>query len=338
MSSGFTFTVFKGHKSGTPKQATTTKPDPLSEDYVLVEVTASGLCGTDLHYRTHDMVLGHEGVGKVQATGPACKLLKKGDRVGWGYEHDSCGLCQLCLSGNETYCHKRAVYGTADRDQGSFATHAVWREAFLFRIPDELSDEDAAPMQCGGATVFNVLHSNSPLHTETVGIMGVGGLGHLGIQFASKMGCRVIVLSGTELKKDEAMRLGAHEFVTMKGKKVLEVSQPLNRLLVCTSAQPNWEQVIPILAPGAWIHPLSVDEGNFEIPYLPLITDAITVQGSTVAPRYIHQRMLEFAALHNIKPIVETFPMTEVGIREAMEKLEQGHMHFRGVLKPELAA
>ncbi|KAI1376910.1 GroES-like protein [Hypoxylon crocopeplum] len=332
-----TFIVFKGDKSGAPKKATTTKPEQLSGDSVLVKVTASGLCGTDLHYRTEDMVLGHEGVGVVEATGPGCKILKKGDRVGWGYEHDCCGHCQQCLSGAETYCQQRAMYGYPDRDQGSFASHAIWREAFLFKIPDELSDEDAAPLQCGGATVFNALHAYNALQTETVGIMGVGGLGHLAIQFAAKMGCRVVVLSGTESKKDEAMRLGAHEFIATKDKKELKVSQKLNRLLVTTSAQPNWDQLIPIMAPGASIHPLSVTSGNFEIPYMPLLSSAITVQGSIVAPRYIHQRMLEFAALQKIKPVVQTFPMTEDGIRDAMDKLDQGKVYFRAVLKPQAA-
>ncbi|KAI1383097.1 GroES-like protein [Hypoxylon trugodes] len=335
MADTITFTVFKGDKSGSPKQATTTKPRQLSGDDVLIRVTASGLCGTDLHYRTDDMVLGHEGVGVVEATGPACKLLKKGDRVGWGYEHDCCGYCQQCLTGNETYCPQRAMYAWADRDQGSFASHAVWREAFLFKIPDGMSDEDAAPLQCGGATVFNALHAYNAQQTETVGIMGVGGLGHLAIQFAAKMGCRVIVLSGTESKKEEAMRLGAHEFIATKDQKKLKVSHLLNRLLVTTSAQPDWDQLLPIMAPGSSIHPLSVTDGNFVIPYMPLIANAITIQGSVVASRYVHQRMLDFAALHNIKPVVQTFPMTEDGIKEAMDRLEEGKINFRAVLKPQ---
>ncbi|KAI0140037.1 GroES-like protein [Hypoxylon sp. NC0597] len=281
------------------------------------------------------MVLGHEGVGVVEEIGPECKYLKKGDRVGWGYEHDCCGHCQQCLSGAETYCPERVMYVYANRDQGSFASHAIWREAFLFKIPDEISDEDAAPLQCGGATVFNALHAYNALPTETVGIIGVGGLGHLAIQFAAKMGCRVVVLSSTESKKEEAMRLGAHEFIATKGKKELKVSQPMNRLLVTTSALPNWDQIIPILAPGATIHPLTVVGGNFEIPYFPLLANAIAIQASVVAPRYIHRRMLEFAALHKIKPVVQTFPMTEAGILEAMDKLEKGEIYFRAVLKPQ---
>jgi D-arabinose 1-dehydrogenase-like Zn-dependent alcohol dehydrogenase len=297
----------------------------------------------------------HQGVGVVEETGPQVKYLKKGDRVGWGYEHDSCGHCEQCLRGNETYCPERAMYGMADLDQGSFAHGAVWREAFLFQIPDDLSDEAAAPLQCGGATVFNALHAYGTDPVETVGIMGVGGLGHLAIQFAAKMGTRVVVLSGSDKKKDEALKLGAHEFVATKGAKELKVSKPLNRLLVTTSVQPQWDLIMPIMAPGATIHPLSVAEGNFEVPYMPLILNGITVQGSvgkssvsavsgtsdrwlvSVASRYIQNRMLAFAARHGFAPIVEKFPMTDKGITEAMEKLEKGDMKYRGVLIPQQA-
>ncbi|KAJ1333958.1 propanol-preferring alcohol dehydrogenase [Microdochium nivale] len=330
-----TFTVFKGHESGKVKKSTVSKPDELEGDQVRLKITASGLCGTDLHYKTNDMVLGHEGVGIVEAVGPQCKRLSPGQRVGWGYEHDSCGHCKPCLSGAETYCPERAMYAMADLDQGSFASHAIWREAFLFEIPEGLSDVEAAPLQCGGATVFNALRAYNAQPTETVGVMGVGGLGHLAIQFAAKMGCHVVVLSGTDSKKDEAMRLGASEFIATKDNKELKVSHPLDRLLVTTSAQPNWEQIMPILAPGACIHPLSLSEGNFEIPYMPLLLNGLTVQGSVVAPRHIHKDMLEFAALHQIKPVIEEFPMTEEGVAEAIEKLEKGDVHFRAVLIPQ---
>ncbi|KAK3657784.1 hypothetical protein LTR56_002163 [Elasticomyces elasticus] len=324
------FTVFKGSKDGSIVQSETKKGE-LKGDQVLLKVTASGLCGTDMHYRNADMVLGHEGVGIVEETGPDTKVLKKGDRVGWGYEHDSCGHCEQCLRGNETYCPERAMYGMADLDQGSFAKGAVWREAFLFKIPDNLPDEAAAPLQCGGATVFNALHTYKTDPIETVGVIGVGGLGHLAIQFAAKMGCRVIVLSGSDSKKDEATRLGAHEFFAMKGAKEIKVSHQLNRLLVTTSALPEWDLIMPILAPGATIHPLSVDDGNFSIPNMPLILNGITIQGSVVASRHVHRSMLEFAALHNIQPVVEKFPMTKEGIEEGMAKLEKGGMRFRGV-------
>lgn len=146
------------------------------------------------------------------------------------------------------------------------------------------------------------------------------------------MGNRVIVLSGSDRKKDQAMKLGAHEFVSIKDKDKLEVSTLIDRLLVTTSAQPSWELILPIMAPGSAIYPLSVDAGNLEIPYMPLIFKGIGVQGSLVASRNVHREMLAFAALHNIRPITETFPMTEEGVKEAIDKLERGDVHLRAVL------
>lgn len=278
------------------------------------------------------MVLGHEGVGVVMSVGPECKVLKKGDRVGWGYEVDSCGHCIECLQGAETFCPERALYGAKNLDQGSFATHAIWRESFLHLIPEGLSDVEAAPLQCGGATTFSALNGIKP--SDTVGIMGVGGLGHLAIQFAAAMGCRVVVLSGSDKKKAEAMKLGAHEFIATTGAKELTVSTPLNRLLVTAAVPPNWDVILPIMAPRSSIYPLSVSQGKLEIPYMGLIMQGIAVQGSLVASRSLHRQMLEFAALHQIKPISETFPMTEQGIKEAMDKLERGEVYYRAVLIP----
>ncbi|KAK7937210.1 chaperonin 10-like protein [Apiospora aurea] len=324
------FTVFKGQKDGIPRQSTTTKPDELTGDNVYVRITASGVCGTDLHYKRQDMVLGHEGIGVVESIGPDVKYLKVGDRVGWGYESNSCGHCIECLTGNETYCAEAALYGSSNPGQGSFATNAVWREAFLHRIPDDMRDEVAAPLQCGGATTFTALQGIKS--TDTVGIMGVGGLGHLAIQFAARMGCRVVVFSGSEAKKAQALALGADEFVATKGATSLSVSRPVNRLLVTTSAQPQWDLILPVMAPRGAIYPLSVSSGNFEIPYTPLVDHGINVQGSLVAPRHLHRQMLDFAARHRIEPIVEKFPMNEEGIKTALDRLEKGDVHYRAVL------
>lgn len=185
---------------------------------------------------------------------------------------------------------------------------------------------------CGGATVFNALHKYNVQPTETVAVMGVGGLGHLAIQFAAKMGCHVVVLSGSDRKKEEAIKLGAHEFIATKDAKELKVGRPIDRLLVTTSAQPDWNLIIPIMAPEATIHPLSVDEGDFAIPYMPLLLKGLTVQGSVVASRYVHNRMLEFAAYHKIEPIIEKFPLTKEGVAQALDKLNDGQMRYRGVL------
>lgn len=285
--------------------------------------------------RKRDVVLGHEGVGVVEAVGPEVKHLKKGDRVGWGYETDSCGQCTQCLGADEIYCPARAIYGgEMSKDQGSFATGAVWREAFLHPIPDNLSDEAAAPLQCGGATVYTALLGAKP--TDTVGIMGVGGLGHLAIQFAAKMGCRVVVLSGSDRKKDEATKLGAHEFVAMSGMTAEKAAQvtPIDRLVVTMSGQPDWSTVVPMLTPRARIYPLGVSFDDFSIPYMALIQKGIIIQGSLVATRAVHREMLAFAAFHQILPVMEKFPMTEQGIQDALDNLDKGTVHYRAVLIP----
>lgn len=279
------------------------------------------------------MVLGHEGVGVVEDVGPNCHFLKKGDRVGWGYEVDSCRNCLECLGGAEPYCADRSIYGVKNLDQGSFASHAVWSEAFLHPTPDGLSDAAAAPLQCGGATTFNALDGAKP--KDTIGVVGIGGLGHLAIQFAAKMGCRVVVLSSTDRKKEEALKLGAHEFVATKGATELKVSTPIDRLLVTAAVPPNWDLILPTLASRAVIYPLTVNGGNFEVPYMSLILQGLSVQGTLVASRNHHRQMLAFAALHQIEPIVQKFPMTEDGIKDAMDKLDKGQVYYRAVLVPE---
>ncbi|CAH0047184.1 unnamed protein product [Clonostachys solani] len=327
-----TFKVYKGSEDGYPKESTTTKPDELVGDNVLVKITASGICGTDLHHRQRDVVLGHEGVGIVEDVGPQVKYLKKGTRVAWGFVTGSCGHCLLCLQGEEVFCRERCIYGFHNVDQGSFGSHAVWSEAFLHVVPDSISDEDAAPLQCGGATSFTALEGVKP--TDTVAIMGVGGLGHLSIQFANKLGCRVVVLSGTSSKREEALKLGAHKFISMADYKPEDFDDEwkINRLLIATSVLPKWEILLPMLAPKAIIYALSVSFANLEMPYMPFILDGISVKGSLVATRAVHREMLDFAAFHGIKPVVETFPLTAEGMKEAMDKLDSGKIHFKAVL------
>lgn len=328
------FTVFKGSKEGKIVKAETTRPD-LQGDQVLVKITASGLCGTDEHYKGADMVLGHEGAGIVDQVGPNVKSLKKGDRVGWGYEHDCCGSCDRCLTGRENYCDDRQMYGSADLDQGSFASHGVWKESFLFKIPEQLTDAEAAPLMCGGATVWNALYTYGIKPTDRVGVIGVGGLGHLAIQFASKMGCDVVVLSGSDSKEKEARELGASEFIAMKGKTQLSLSRKINALLVTTSVSPDWKLVMPVMAMNSTIFPMTVSNDNFEIPHMAMVSKGITIQGSVVAARAVHRNMLDFAAHHGIKPIIMEFPLNVEGIEDAMATLRDGKMRYRGVLKPQ---
>lgn len=328
------FTVFKGSKDGSIVESKTTLP-ALCNDQVLIRITASGLCGTDVHYRNVEQGLGHEGVGVVEDVGPSVQELKKGDRVGWGYLNNSCGQCTYCLTGRETFCEWREIYGEKNLDQGSLATHAVWRESYVFRIPDSMSDAEAAPLMCGGATVWTAMQVAGVKSSSKVGVVGVGGLGHLAIQFASKMGANVAVFSSTDNKKEESIKFGASEFYATKGKKSLDIGSGVDVLLVTTSAQPDWGMYIPVLAPNARIVPLTVSEGDFAIPYMPLIMKGLSIVGSMVAPRELHREMIRFAGRHGISPVIQTFPMTTKGIEDGFKALNEGKMRYRGVLIPE---
>jgi D-arabinose 1-dehydrogenase-like Zn-dependent alcohol dehydrogenase len=223
------------------------------------------------------------------------------------------------------------MYASKDLDQGSLASHAIWKADYVFKLPESIPREYAAPLMCGGGTVFHTLKSFGTKPTDRVGVIGVGGLGHLAIQFAAKMGCEVVVFSGTDSKKEEAFKLGASEFIATKNVKELK-TKPIDQLLVTASFQPDWSQYIPILAPNATIYPLSVSGGDFQFPYMPIIRNQLKIQGVLVCPRQVHREMIDFAAHHKILPIIEQFPMTVEGITEAWEKLEHGKMRYRGVL------
>jgi D-arabinose 1-dehydrogenase-like Zn-dependent alcohol dehydrogenase len=230
-------------------------------------------------------------------------------------------------------------YGQGNTDQGSFGTGAVWKEQYLFKLPEELASDDAAPLMCAGITVFAPLACFGVKSTDVVGVVGIGGLGHLAIQFASKMGCEVVALSGTEEKREEASKLGAHHFVATKGVKELAVPRKINHLLVTTSKMPDWGQYDSILAPMASIYPLTITDFDtkLEIPFMPFLLLGRKFIGSTVPPKIVYEQMLHFAALHGVKPIIEKFPLTRDGVVNSLKKLDEGKMRYRGVLYAEEA-
>ncbi|KAH7311118.1 chaperonin 10-like protein [Rhexocercosporidium sp. MPI-PUGE-AT-0058] len=322
------FTVFKGSEDGKIVKSSTTRE--IGNDEVLVKITHSGVCGTDIHFLHKDMALGHEGAGIVEKIGQGVKKLAIGDHVGWGWVHSTCGDCEQCLTGKENLCTESKAYGDADLDQGSFGTYGVWKAGYLFKIPDSMALKHAAPLMCGGATVYHAMRDVRS--SDRVGVIGVGGLGHLAVQFAGKMGCDVVVFSSTDSKKAEAQELGAKQFVATKGKDRLEIGKPLNHLFVTTSHPPNWEIYLPLMAPRGTVYPITVNGGELSVPYNVLMNLEMRVQGSLVSPRQTHRNMIQFAALHGIKPIIEEFPMNTEGIEKALEKLGSGKMRYRGVL------
>ncbi|KAJ7768584.1 chaperonin 10-like protein [Mycena maculata] len=331
MGKGIDFTVFKGSAAGGIVQATSHRDEPTGNQ-VLVKVTHSGICGTDEHFKHADMALGHEGVGTVEQLGEDVKGLAVGDVVGWGYVHKTCGTCIQCLAGHDNYCTAHVMYGTGNLDQGSFGSHAIWDASWLFKIPAGIAPEDAAPLMCGGATVFTVIDTYNIRPTDRVGVVGVGGLGHLAVQFLSKMGASVAVFSNTDSKRAEALQLGATEFYATKGTTALDIAAPLDHLIVTTSFLPDWSLFLNVMKPMGKIYPLTISGADIVIPTMPLVTRGIRVQGSAVSSRSSQIKMLDFAAAHKIRPIIERFPMTKKGVEEGMAKLREGRVRYRAVL------
>lgn len=149
------------------------------------------------------------------------------------------------MQGHDQYCQQREQYGKGNTEIGAFATHAVWHESLLVKLPDDLEPEYAAPLMCGGATVWCALTCYDIKPGERVGIQGIGGLGHMAIQFASKLGCDVVVFSSSAAKKDEAKGLGANEFHTLENGAVGDAVRPVKHLLWCGNEPPDFSKLVP---------------------------------------------------------------------------------------------
>jgi D-arabinose 1-dehydrogenase-like Zn-dependent alcohol dehydrogenase len=206
---------------------------------VLIKITHSSLCGTDLAYIKYGIALGHEGIGIVQEVGNAVTQLKIGDRVGGGYHRGSCGHCKYCLSGQDIWCYERIIFGEGDYGNGTFSSYYIGRETYVHKIPEAIPSEFAAPLQCAGATVYGAL-VGIVKPSQRVGIIGIGGLGHLAIQFASKLGASVIVFSHSANKEAEARSFGAAEFYSLDD--VSKIAAPVDLLVLTANRYPDWSK------------------------------------------------------------------------------------------------
>ncbi|KAK9365298.1 GroES-like protein [Lipomyces kononenkoae] len=326
-----TFDVYRGSKSGQPIRQRVTRD--LQPNEVFIRITHSGVCGTDEHWLHSEIALGHEGIGIIQQVGANVSSFKVDDRVGFGFIRQVCGVCDNCLSEWDQYCPHRRNYGAHDHDTGSFSTGAVCDAGCVFHIPAGYDSASAAPILCGGATVWTVLSQYNVRATDRVGVMGVGGLGHLAIKIAAAMGCHVVVLSSTESKREEAFRFGAKEFHVMRtGEPTQEGIEPLNHLLLCGSAKVDYDPLITLMAANGTIYPLTVDSSPSSIVLLRLIRKGAAIRGSNVASTKGIRKLLQFCARHDITPQIEQYPLNEDGIQTAMQALREGKVRYRAVL------
>jgi uncharacterized zinc-type alcohol dehydrogenase-like protein len=310
---------------------------PLGPYELLVKVECCGLCHTDAHHILGEyyaakfpFVPGHEIVGKVQEVGSMVDKARIGRRVGVGYQYNSCLECEWCIRGKEHLCKQKKT--TLGAGHGGFADFAVADARFAFAIPSGLKSEHAAPLLCAGLTVYDGMRDNGAEPESRVGVLGLGGLGHIAVMFAHAMGCKVTVLSSSPDKEAEAKRMGATNLVNTRDEKAMKEAAESVDLLVCTSTKaPPLEKLMPLVRPLGRIVLLSRTAATQQFQADPLLGLKRSIAGSITGGRSDMNQMLEFAARNHVEPLVELMPMAQCN--EALERLLANKARYRIVLQ-----
>ncbi len=313
--------------------------EPLGIEDVEVAVEHCGLCHSDLSILNNDWgisqypaILGHEVVGRITAVGPGAKGLAVGQRVGVGWFSGSCMHCHQCMSGSQHLCPQSQA--TIVGHRGGFATHVRSHWAWAIPLPERLNFREAGPLLCGGITVFSPLTMYSK-PTDRVGIIGIGGLGHMGVKFAAAYGCDVTAFTSSESKFDEARGLGANHVVSSKDSAAIrKLAGSFDLLISTVNVKLDWDTMIGALAPNGRLHFVGAVLEPIPVGAFSLITAQRSVSGSPTGSPVAIETMLDFASRHNIAPQTEHFPMSR--INEAFARLDSGKARYRIVLDADI--
>lgn len=311
-------------------------PGKLGSHDVEIVVTHCGVCHSDLHLISNDrgisqypFIPGHEAIGTVAAFGSDVRSAKVGQRVGLGWQSNSCGICEWCRKGMENLCPESEA--TCVRRNGGFANRVRANSRFVFPIPDALPSEQAAPLLCAGITVYSPLRIYGINPSSRVGIIGVGGLGHLAIQFARAFGAEVTAFSTSSDKEEEVRALGAHRFVNSRESKALkEVAGTQDFILSTINADQDWGVYIQALRPTGTLCFVGSPPAQISIQALPLITGQRAIAGNPVGSPWRIREMLDVAARHDVRAITQCFPMAKAN--EAIDQVKKGKIRYRAVL------
>jgi uncharacterized zinc-type alcohol dehydrogenase-like protein len=308
---------------------------PLADEDVEVAVEHCGLCHSDLSLLNNEFgnarypaILGHEVTGRVTAVGSNAKGLKVGQRVGVGWNSGSCMHCRQCLSGKHHLCPK--VQPTIIGHRGGFATHVRSHWAFAIPLPEKLKFAEAGPLLCGGIAVFAPLAMYAK-PTDRVGIIGIGGLGHLGVKFAAAYGCDVTAFTSSESKFEEATKFGANHVVSSKDATTIKnLAGSFDLLISTVNVKLDWDAMTGMLAPDGRLHVVGIVMEPIQVAAFSLIRQQRSISGSPSGSPVAIGTMLDFAARHDVAPQNEHFPMSK--INEALARLESGKARYRIVL------
>jgi len=274
----------------------------------------------------YPFVPGHEAIGVVSAVGKSAKVVKEGDTVGLGWNAGSCLHCTQCLTGNHNMCVSReqTIWGRHGAFANKVRCHWIWASA----IPAVLDAAKAGPMLCGGITVFNPLIQFDIRPIHRVGVIGIGGLGHMALQFANKWGCDVTAFTSTSSKADEAKKMGAHHVIdTYSAEQLKKAVGSLDFIISTVTADVNWGAYLDTLTPKGRLHVVGAAPNPIPVGAFALIPRQKSVSGSPSGAPATVAAMLDFAARHGIVPIVEEFSMSQAD--DAFDHLAAGQARYR---------
>jgi uncharacterized zinc-type alcohol dehydrogenase-like protein len=324
-----------------PLQLRSFELGPLGPEEVEVTVDYCGICHSDLSMIDNEwggsrypFIPGHEVIGRVTALGAQAKGLQVGQRVGIGWTAESCMHCRQCLSGNHNLCPQSVA--TIRGHHGGFADKVRAHWAWAIPLPAGIDLASAGPLLCGGITVLKPFLAYDITPTARVGVVGIGGLGHMAVKFAAAWGCEVTAFTSTLAKADEARGFGAHHVVASRDADAIgAIAGTLDLLLVTVNVPMDWNALLGTLAPRGRMHVVGAVLEPIPVPAFALIGKQREVSGSPTGSPVDIARMLDFAARHDIRPQVEMFPMSKVN--EALQHLRDGKARYRIVLAADIA-
>lgn len=308
-------------------------PPELGANDVRVSITHCGVCHTDIHaiedyysITTFPFVPGHEIVGNITETGSAVTGFQIGDRVGIGWQGRSCGTCEWCLMGETQLC-MNLEDTTVMVPYGGFSTSVLADHRFTYPLPSGMSSEDAAVLMCAGLTVYSALHRHIATTGLNVAIFGVGGLGHLAIQFAHAMGCEVTAISSSPEKQEQAFGFGADHFICSAddGNYGRANQYSFDQLYFSANHVDNWSPILSLLKKRGRLVLLGFPDLGFNST--DLVAHELSITGSLIGNPPTMREMLEFAEKYKITPLVELMPMTQVN--QALQRIKENKARYR---------
>ncbi len=312
------------------------EPAPLGPDEVEIDVRFCGICHSDLSMlenawgmSQYPLVLGHEVAGLVGAVGEAVTHLAPGEKVGLGWHAGYCMTCPTCLAGDHNLCAQAT--GTIVNRHGGFAEKVRAQGVSVVKLPAGVEMETAGPLFCGGITVFNPLVQFGLKPTHKAAVIGIGGLGHLALQFLHAWGCEVTAFTSSEAKKAEALELGAHHTINSRDPEAIAAAAGRFDLVISTvNVKLDWNGYVETLKPRGRLHLVGATLEPLDLQVFPLIMAQRSISGSPVGSPGTIATMLDFAARHDIKPVIERFHFEQAN--EALDKLRRGKVRYRAVL------